>query len=629
MLEGMRKASQGTVGKLVMTIFMGLIIVSFAIWGVGDMLRGFSSDKVATVGAVTINSQQFSTALQNELYRLQRQLKQSISPAQARALGLDGQVLDRLIDEAALSEQARRMGLGLSDATIAEATRSDPRLKGADGQFDHNRFDAILRDSGLSERGFFAEQRQFYMRQQLEYSLVDGLPAPQALLDALQAQKTETRDIAYFTLPPAAVGDIPPPSADALKAFYDERKALWRAPEYRSFDALLVSPASLAKPETVSDEDAKAQYEKEKATVFTTPEKRKLQQIVYPTEAEANEGAAKIKDGTSFDDLAKSRNLSDADLDLGEVTKESAFDPAIGAAAFALTDGGTSGPVKGPFGYALVHVVSVTPGSVKPFDDVKADIKRDLATATAADDVTSLHDKIEDARASGKTLAEAAKSVGLETRSYAEIDREGKTPGGGDADVVDKSLLLPAVFASDVGVDDAAIPTPDHGYVWFSVTKIDPPRERPFDEVKDKVADAWRAKETDQRLADKAAELVKQLDAGGSIDDVAKAQNAEAKTAKDIRRSGGGGLAPAVAAAVFEMGPTGAGAATASDGRVVFKVTADVVPPPVAGDPGVATEADRLKNEMSQSVVEEYVNALKDRIGVKIDPRVMQSAEGG
>src|SRR5947209_1047704 len=164
MLEGMRRASQGAIGKLVMTVVMALIIVSFVVWGVGDMLRGFTSDTVATVGSIKISNQQYQNQLQNELYRLQRKLRQPLTPAQARAFGLDAQVLDRMIDQAAIDERARSLGLAMSDRAIAEAVRSDPRLKGANGEFDRSKFESYLRDSGLSERGFVAEQRDIYLR---------------------------------------------------------------------------------------------------------------------------------------------------------------------------------------------------------------------------------------------------------------------------------------------------------------------------------------------------------------------------------------------------------------------------------------------------------------------------------
>ena len=69
MLDGMRKATQGLVGRSVMTLVLGLIIVSFVVWGVGDMFRGAVSDKVADVGGATITAQQFQNALQTLIYQ--------------------------------------------------------------------------------------------------------------------------------------------------------------------------------------------------------------------------------------------------------------------------------------------------------------------------------------------------------------------------------------------------------------------------------------------------------------------------------------------------------------------------------------------------------------------------------
>jgi peptidyl-prolyl cis-trans isomerase D len=630
MLDGIRRATQGAIGKAVMTVLMGLIIVSFVVWGVGDMLHGFTSDTVAKVGSTKISQGDYSNQLQSELYRLQRQIRQPLTPQQAAALGLNSQVLGRMIDDAAFNERARMLGLAISDETIADAVRNDPALKGPDGKFDTGRFNEYLRDAGLNERGFIARQRDVYLRQQLQYSLVDGLTAPKALVQALLDSQNETRAISYFTLPPAAAGDIPPPSDETLKAFFNARKAEWRAPEFRSFDALLVTPATLAKPDSVTNEEARAQYEKGKATQFTVPEMRKLQQIIFPSEADAADAAAKIKAGTSFEDIAKSRNLSDADLNLGEVTKASLFDPAVADPAFALPQGGVSAPVKGRFGYALIKAVSIAPGSVKPFDEVKGQIKQAIAASRAVDQVQSLHDKIEDARGNGKSVAEAAKSVGLTATTYTGVDREGLDATGAKVDVVVKDLLLPAVFASDIGVDDEAVPTKDNGYVWFSVTKIDPAHDRAFEEVRDKVAAVWRAEETAKRLADAAQQAVKKLDAGADIADLAKAANAEVKNAKDIRRSGGGeGLPSNAPAAVFAVGPSGAGSVQTPVGRLVFKVTSDTIPPPAPGDPQVATTEDRLKSELSSSLVEQYVDALKRDLGVSIDRRVLQGAEGG
>ena len=190
MLNGIRKVTQHGVGRVVMTFLLGLLIVAFAAWGIGDMFRGFTSDKVAQVGSTAITGREFQNEFQTLVYRYQRMYKIPLTNAQARAQGLDMQVLARLIDEAALNQRARSMGLGLSDAAIAEAVRSDPQLQDASGQFNRDLFNSALRDSGLSEAGFFAKQRGMYLRQQMQYALADGLLAPKPLVAALVGEES-------------------------------------------------------------------------------------------------------------------------------------------------------------------------------------------------------------------------------------------------------------------------------------------------------------------------------------------------------------------------------------------------------------------------------------------------------
>lgn len=628
MLDGMRKAAQGGIGRFIMAVVMGLIIFSFVVWGIGDMLRGFTSDKVATIGSASITAQQFQSEFQDLLYQYQRRSKVPLTSAQARAVGLDQQVLQRMIDETALDQRTASLGLSISDQTIADAARSDPEMLDASGNFNRALFDQKLRDSGLTERAFFAKQKQIYLRQQLEYALVDGFKAPKALLAALDGIQTQTRSIDYFTLPPSAAGDVPAPGADALKTYYEDRKLEYRAPEYRAVNLLLVSPASLAKPDEVSDDDARAVYEKSKDTRFTSPETRKLQQIVFPTEADAVAADARLKAGENFDDLAKERKLSDADLDLGEISKADIFDPAIGEAAFALPAPGVTGVVKGKFGFLLLRVVSITPDAVKPYEDVAKEIKTGIAASRASNEVQAIHDKIEDARVAGKSLPEAAKANGLEARTIDAVDSAGLDPKGQPVDVPEKGPVLRAIFASDVGVDDAAINTKDRGYVWFDVVKVDPAHDLPLDEVKDKVEAAWRAEQTQTALSAKAADFVKQLNSGANVQSLAQGAGLEAKTVAGVKRAGGIELPESLVNAVFAVGPDQAGSARTPEGRVVFKVTADTTPPYDAAAPGAKTAADRLNEALQNDFVEEYIAALKRSIGVKIDQRVLQAAEG-
>jgi peptidyl-prolyl cis-trans isomerase D len=629
MLESMRNATQGLVGRVIMTIVLGLIIVSFVVWGIGDVFRGFTSDKVASVGSSTITAEAFRNAYQNALQQYQRQLKTPLTNAQAHAMGVDSQTLSRLIADAALDERAHSLGLAISDETISTAVLNDPRLKDPSGKFNRQLFEQALRESGLSERGFVAQQRQTYLRQQIGYSLAAGIAAPKALVEALARVESQTRGIDYFVLPPAAAGEIAAPSDEALKSFFEARKATYRAPEYRDINVLTITPPGLAKPTDVSEADAMAYYERVKDKRFGSPEKRNIQQIVFASEADADAAQARIKVGASFDDIAKEKNLADKDIDLGDVARGDVFDKAIADAAFALPAGGVSDVVKGQFGPVIVRVTAVTPGILKPYPEVADVVKQEIAVDRAARDVQALHDKIEDARVAGKSIDEAARTIGMSARSIAGIDASGLDKTGAPVpDLTEKDQVLRAAFASDVGVDDSAIATRDRGFVWFEVSKIEPARDRTLDEVKYRVIAEWRADQIAAALSAKAADLVKQINAGADLTTLAAAAGAEAKHGLDVHRTGGADLPESVVTIVFNTPVAGANSAATPDGRLVFKIVADATPPFDAADPKSKPMQDKASSGVADDFVAEYINGLQRELGVTIHDDVLRAAEG-
>ena len=631
MLGSMRNAAQGIVGKAIMTVVMGLIIVSFVIWGVGDMLRGFTASTVASVGAAKISAQEYHYAYQRTLQQYQRRLRQPFTNEQARAIGLDRQVLSRLVSEAAIDEETRKLGLNISDEALRSLITSNPAFQDKSGAFDPQRFASILRDNDMSERSYVLNLRKSMLRQFIIAALTTGVVAPKAEVKAEADYQGQSRSVDYFVLPAAAAGDIPAPSEDALKAFFNERKSSYRAPEYRAFDVVALEPETLANPAEVSDADAEGAYKRVagKDPRFGSPEKRELEQILFPDQAEADAADAKIKAGASFDDILKARNLKPQEADLGETTKDDMIDKAEADAVFALPQGGVSGVLTTQFGPVIVRVKSITASTVKPFAEVAEEIKRQVSASRAGDKIQAIHDKIEDLRVSGKPLAEAAKEAGLTTQTVAAVDAEGNDPSGKPVALPDKADLLRAAFASDVSLDEAPLETKDNGFVWFAVTKIEPSHERTFEEAKPEVEAQWRAEQVDKALAAEADDLVKQLRAGASVADVAKSVGADAKTAADIHRDEKTGLPQSVVAAIFREPADGSGSAATPEGRTVFKITADKTPPVDSIDPRVKAMAEQLDGATRESLLDQYIAALTRSLGVTVHENVLQSAEGG
>ncbi|WP_332685260.1 peptidylprolyl isomerase [Bosea sp. (in: a-proteobacteria)] len=633
MMQGIRKAGQSLVGKLLIALMFGFLILSFAIWGVGDIFQGYGRNAVAIVGKNEISVEQLRTAYQNEIQLLTRQQRRPITPEVARSLGLDRRVLSRLVTEATLDQAAAKMGLAVSDETIRELIFNDPNMKNAAGTFDRNRFNELLRAIGLNEQGFVREQRAATMRQEIAEMVVGGITAPVALQELGHRLRNEKRDVDYAVLPDTAAGEIATPGEDVLKRYFEERKASFRAPEFRSANVLALTPASLADPAKVSDVDAKAHYESVKTQRFGSAERRTVQQITFPTLEEAQAAKARIEAGETFEAIGASRNIAERDLTLGTFTREGLFDPVVRDAAFALAQGAVSAPVQGGFGAVLLRVTEIEAARLKSFEEVADEVRREVATSRAAAEVTDLHDKIEDQRASARPLPEIAKEFGQTIRALGPVDSGLRKPDGTqDALLPGGEATLTAIFGSDIGIDNEAVRLPNNGgYVWFEVTKIEPPRDRGYDEVKAEVERQWRADEVASKLAAKARELIQRLDAGEAFATVVTSAGLDAEEASGLGRQDQSEPLPRNAVSLIFGTPVGksASAAVEGEGRVLFQVKAATVSPYMRTTEEAENFERLIGSSISEDILAQYVGKLQKDLGVSLNQAAFRNATGG
>lgn len=629
MLRGMRLAGQSLVGKIIATILFSFLILSFAVWGIGDIFRTTPPSVVAQVGKTSVSVDQMRIAYTNELQRLGRQFRTVITPEQARTFGIDQRVLSNLVTEAVLGEQAKSLGLGVSDQAVARSIMEDPNFRGADGQFSRALFDQALRNASLNEPGFLREQRGAMARIHLAQAIAGDLAVPVAAQEALHRYTNERRAAAYILLTPEMAGEIPAPTPEQLQSFYNDRKASFQAPEFRAVSILAVDAASLAKPETVTDADARAAYEREKAK-FGSPERRTIQQITFPSQAEADAAAAKIKEGATFDAVAAERAVAPGDLELGTFTKAEMLDQAVAAAAFGLAKDVVSAPVAGRFGPVIVRVTDIQPEVVKPFEEVAAEIRKDLAQSRASAAIDTVHDAIEDQRASARPLADIAKEKGLALVQIPATDNGGRDKAGAVIELPEREALLRAIFASDIGADNEPVRIPSGGYVWYDVTGIDPAREKSLDEVRDQVASLWRDEEVAQRLSEKARTLTERLDKGEAMDAVAKDSGAPVKNAEDLARNAAkDDLSAEAVNRIFAVPVAKAGnVANGTGTRAVFKVTSATVPPFATTTQEAAQIVGQLKTSMGDDLISEYIAQIRQDLGVTINQQALRQATG-
>ncbi|HEY8947278.1 MAG TPA: SurA N-terminal domain-containing protein, partial [Rhizomicrobium sp.] len=396
MLQAMRKYSKSWVSS----IFLGLLGLSFGVWGIADIFKGTTDTSVATVGGVTIPSEIYQRDYNNALKQQVGPDGKQMQPETARKLGIPAQVLNGMVNRQALDNVTRKLGLTTSDGPVVQEVRSVRGFAGPLGSFDHNTFLRVINDRGYTEQGFLDLVRQDITRSQLLSSARAGFALPSGYVAAIFSYLNEVRAADYVILPPNAGGDVPAPTDAQLTAYVKSHPERFSTPEYREVDYAVVGPDDIASQVKPTDQQLKQQYELLKddpRSGYNVPEKRDVEQITFTTEADAKAAKAKIDGGAKFDDLAKS--LGKTVDNLGTVTKDDLS--TRGPAVFALADGGVTDPQKNLSGWVLLHVTKITPGVNKTFDDVKDEISKSVTAQLAQAKLNDIANAYTDANSGG------------------------------------------------------------------------------------------------------------------------------------------------------------------------------------------------------------------------------------
>ncbi|CAN7507988.1 peptidyl-prolyl cis-trans isomerase [Mesorhizobium caraganae] len=619
-------------GTWVAKALLSLLVLSFLAWGAttrmaGGFLAGHHA--VITAGSTTVSITEYRLAYDRQINMLQQQIGQRISREQARAYGIDNQVLAQLVSGAVLDEQARKLGLGFSKDRLAELTRQEPAFQGPNGQFDRRLFESRLRELGMRPEDYLKNRAQVAVRQQIVEAVSDGLKAPDTFFKAVALYRGEDRTIDYLTLPKALVEPIQAPSDSVLQAYFETNKKTYAAPEYRKFSYVRLEPEDIMDISAVTDQQVSDDYNKNKGR-YTTPEMRTIEQLVFPTLDAAKAASDSLKTGATFDKIVTAQGKTQADTLLGTLSKDKISDKAVADAAFALAVNEVSPVVQGTFGPVLLRVTEIKPEVVKPLAEVSDQIRKDLALGEASRILLDVHDNYEDTRAAGSTLAEAAAKLKLKDVTVEAIDRTGLKPDG----TIIKDLpaspdLIKAVFEAEPNTENEALTTTNNGFVFYELTSITPARDRTLDEVRQRVVADWTTEETTKRLTAKADELDKRLKAGTTLDVIAGELKLEKQTKRGVKREADDvDFGKDGAAAMFGVGEGGTGLipSPTGEGQILFKV-AEVFEPAGADASSVPDDAQKSFTQgMSDDLLDQLVAQLQTQYAVSIDQAAVAQA---
>lgn len=622
MLDFLRRGIKTWVAK----VLFGLLVVSFAIWGIGDVFSSGLGSSVATVGDQKITAQRFATALNQEMRVQSQRFGQPIDADLARAIGLPQQVLARMAQEATLDQAMADLGLSASDADVSALISRDPSFQTAAGGFDADGYRYVLAQSGFTVEEYEDAVRRSIARSELAEALSIGGAAPLATIEALYAFQTEERAIDYVTLTADAHGEDPgAPDEAALAAYHEDNAAAFTAPERRTAVYLHLDLDRLGADFEPDEAELEALYDLREGD-YSLPETRALYQIVYGTRDEAEAAIARVTSGeTDFDGLLAARDETRADASLGEVTADQ-IPSAAGAAAFALEAEGLAGPVDTGFGFAVVDVAAITPAEVTPYEDARPDLVADLRREAALDRAPEVAGEIDDLRAGGSTLEEIAQDLGLPLLTAEGLSQDG---AGAEGFAADRAFLA-ELFSAEEGEERDMVETDDGAYFVIRLDGIEEAALRPLDEVREIATIGWRAAAVREALTARAAALQERLEAGAPLAEIAAELGVEVATeGPKTRLAGWTAIGPDMVEALFqgEVGAAAHGTAPGQGDAVALAVVTAVAA-------GPANEANtRLREELERQMgamagddaLVLYLAAKQQEVGVSVNDQLIDS----
>ncbi|RHZ92796.1 peptidylprolyl isomerase [Cereibacter sphaeroides] len=611
-IEHHKPKKKGT--QLVFWGLVGLMAVGLGGFGVTNFGGGLST--VGSVGDRDITTGAYARALQQEMRALGAQINQPVTMEMAKAFGLDQQVRRRLVTEAALSNEADRIGLSVGDARVAREITGTDAFHGPSGQFDRETYRLVLRQNNLSEGEFETGLREDMARSLLQGAVGGGFIAPAQMVNTLHAYIAERRSFGLLRVTEANLAKpLAAPTDAELQAWYEAHPADFTAPETKRITYAALLPQDVAATLPVDEAALRRLYD-ERHAEFVQPERRLVERLVFPTAEAAAEARKRLDAGTPFETLVSERGLELADIDLGDASRD-----ALGGAAdavFALTEPGIAGPVETDLGPALFRVNGVIAAHETPFEEVRDDLLTEYQQEAAGRAIAGRREQIDDLLAAGATLEDLAGEAGMKiaTVDYAP---------GLDSDISGYEAFRTA--ADKLQKDDfpETILLNDGGLLAMRLDEVVAPKLRPFEEVGDDVAEAARKDALTKALAARTAEIAKAAEEGTDLGSFGPVEDLGPMTRDGFVE----GVPETLVPAAFEMQQGAFRAIEGADFAGVLRL--DAVEHAAADDEAAkalkASLSAQIEQALSQDALALFSNSLMQEAGITLNDAAISAVQ--
>jgi peptidyl-prolyl cis-trans isomerase D len=626
MLHFFRRFFKSKLGLGITLGFVVLIAFAFAsmdITSTNPTFGGVAGDSnVAVVGDTSISAAEFQSAMQNELDR-RKQTEPTLTMQALIARGAADDVIEQLMQRAALSEWAREHGLRAGKRLVDSELVKIPAFFGADGQFSRDSFEAVLRREGLSEAAIRADIARGLLAQQTLLPASYGTVVPQKLARQYAVLLRERRKGAIATIPSAAFAPTAAPTQAQLTAFHSANGARYIRPERRVLQYATFGEEALGEIPAPTEAQIAARYSQNRAQ-YAASESRTFTQVIVPTEAAAQAIVAEISGGASLAAAARSKGL--ASTQVGPATKTQfagQASQAVADAAFSAAEGAVAVPRRGSLGWYVLRVDKIDRRAERSLAQVRGEISAALAQEQRRAAFIDMATRIEEEFDNGSSLGDVASELGIELRSTRPLTADGRVYGTADAAPADLAPVLKTAFEMDEGEPQIAEVVPGQTFLVFGVRDITPSAVAPLAEIREDVTADWRRSEGAKAAKAAGDRVLQRVQKGQTLAAAIAAERVSlpAPDAVDMGREELAqlGRAPPALALFFSMaeGTAKKLEGPADAGWFVARLDDIEVPTIAANDPLIARTQAQLAQLYGDEYAEQLIRAAMAEVGAE------------
>jgi len=622
---------------IVKVIFAVIIIVFVFFYGYGD--KGGPEDRVlATVGTTKITMENYRKAYANTIQRYEQMYQNQISEDMVRALGLKQNLLDQMIEQELLLQEAERRKLLVSKEEIKTAVMQQPYMQ-ENGVFSERRYAAVLNRMKMTAAQYEQQAAQEIMLKSMQAMIVQAVNVSEQELFEVYQLRGEKLIIDYVEFSQSDITEDMKVSQEELQAYYDQNSENYRINEMIQAQYIVFDPQELVGRMSVEAEQVQDLYNADLER-FVEPEQIRARHILLkvdrnaePQKTQAVQKQAKglqekIKNGADFAVLAKKYSQDEATAatggDLGFFKRGAMVGP-FEEVAFSLQPGEVSDVVETPFGYHIIKLEEKKTKRVRPLEEVRDELVRDLQQELAEREVRMAARRAFNRLFSSKDLEGYAQENGLTLRKTKLF-----VFGQGPEDTQSENAFSKQAFALQLNELSPAFSI-NKKYYLAKLTEKKQSHIAKLEAVRDTVLTEVQRKKRFERARQQAENALKMI-AENEIDWEAAAKKFQLEIKQvEVTRTGdfvpGLGRNPELKQAAFtlEAGQTADRVFATESSSVLLRAQAKTLPPKDAFEAEKEQLRKQLVQAKQQETLKSYIQTLKDQYIVDIDQELFET----